>query len=100
MLILNIVVFKKINYSVRNIWSPSHSTVPILNCIVLNLISHGELKQKNKQTKTMIMWLHKLNSLISSLSQNKSYYNIYENVTFKILWLKFNVSKYIHTKPG
>lgn len=37
-----------LNYSVRNIWSPSQSTVLVLPGIMLNLISRGEFKQKKQ----------------------------------------------------
>lgn len=37
-----------LNDSVRNIWSPSQSSVLVFHGIMLNLISHGEFKQKKQ----------------------------------------------------
>lgn len=47
-----------LHYSVRNIWSPSQSTVLVLG-IMLNLISRGEFKQKKQ-------WLCDSNSVPQS----------------------------------
>lgn len=48
-----------LNYSVRNIWSPSQSTVLVLPGIMVNLISRGEFKQKKQ-------WLCDSNSVPQS----------------------------------